>query len=160
MILEIQKGENNPILRKKSQPIEPAYRQGRLARRGGKIDENILNLIKDMTETILKVDGIGLAACQVGKNIRLFAINPNLSKKTIFINPEIIKMSKKTETLEEGCLSLPNVFIFTKRAKSLKIKAIDENSKQFKLKAKDLLARAIQHEMDHLDGILIIDKNS
>ncbi len=66
-------------------------------------------------------------------------------------------MSKKTETAEEGCLSLPNLFIPVKRAKSLKIKAMDENGKQFKLKAKDLLARAIQHEMDHLDGILICD---
>jgi peptide deformylase len=147
MILLIQKGENNPTLRRKSQPID-------------KIDENILDLIKDMIETMLKLDGVGLAGCQVGKNIQVFVINPNLSKKSVFINPKIIKMSKKTETLEEGCLSLPGIFINKARAKSLKIKAIDENGKQFKIKAKDILARAIQHEMDHLDGILIIDKNS
>ena len=154
MILKIQQGENNPILRKKSHPIELAYRRGR------KINGEILQLAKNMIETMIKVEGVGLAACQVGKNIRLFVINPNLSEKTIFINPEIIKMSKKTETLEEGCLSLPNVFIPTERAKSLKIKAIDERCKQFKLKAKDILARAIQHEMNHLNGILIIDKNN
>jgi len=147
MILQIQKGENNPVLRKKSQPIT-------------EVDKDILNLIKDMTETMLKVDGVGLAANQIGENIRIFVINPKLSKKYIFINPEITKISNKTELVEEGCLSLPNVFVKKERAKSLKIKAIDENGKQFKLKAKNMLARAIQHEMDHLNGILIIDKNS
>lgn len=152
MILNIEKGENNPILRKESQPIE-------LARRGRKIDGEILNLIQDMTKTMLKLDGVGLAGCQVGKNIQVFVINPNLSKKCVFINPKIIKMSKKTEILEEGCLSLPGIFIDKARAKSLKIKAVDESGKQFKLKAKDILARAIQHEIDHLNGKLIIDKN-
>lgn len=144
MILKIQQGANSPILKKESHPIN-------------KIDGEILNLIKDMQETMNEVDGVGLAACQIGKNIRLFVINPDLSKNCVFINPEIIKMSKKTETLEEGCLSLPNVFIPTKRAKSLKIKAIDEKNEQFKIKAKDILARAIQHEMDHLNGKLITD---
>lgn len=147
MILKIQTNENNPILRKKSEPV-------------AEITGEILNLIKNMKETLVKNNGVGLAACQVEKNIRLFVIDSSQSKKCVFINPEIIKMSKKTETLEEGCLSLPNVFIPTKRAKSLKIKAIDEKGRQFKLKAKDLLARAIQHEMDHLNGILIIDKNN
>lgn len=146
MILEIQKGENNPILRKKSQSIK-------------KIDENILKLAKDMIETINKGkrNGIGLSACQVGKNIRMFAIIKELSKKQIFINPEIIKTSKKSSIVEEGCLSVPNVYLPIKRAMSLKIKALDENNKQFKLKATDLLSQAIQHEMDHLNGILIVD---
>lgn len=147
MILPIEKGENNPILRQKSQPI-------------AEIDESILNLIKDMIETMFKLDGVGLAACQVGKNIQLFVVNPKLSKKYIFINPEISKMSKKIETIEEGCLSIPGVYKKIPRAKSLKIKALDENGKKFKLKAEGLLARVIQHEMDHLNGILIIDKNS
>jgi peptide deformylase len=146
MILQIQKGQNNPILRQKSTPVK-------------NITEEILNLIKGMTETMLKLDGVGLAACQIGKNIRLFVVNPNLSEKWIFINPEITKISKKTELMEEGCLSLPNVFVKTKRAKSIKIKAIDEKGKEFKIKARDMLARVIQHELDHLNGILIIDKN-
>jgi peptide deformylase len=104
-----------------------------------------------------KNNGVGLSACQVGKDIRLFVINDNYSHKCVFINPEIIKLSKKTELIEEGCLSLPNIFIQVKRALSLKIKAIDENGKSFKIKAKDMLARAIQHEFDHLNGILICD---
>jgi len=151
MILEIETGEDNQILRKKSQPIKLARRQG------GKIDEEILKLIKDMDETMIKNNGIGLTACQIGKDIQLFVIDKNYSDKCVFINPEIIKFSKKTEIIEEGCLSLPDIFVPTKRAKSLKIKAIDENGKTFKLKAKDMLARAIQHEMDHLNGILICD---
>jgi len=109
---------------------------------------------------MLKLDGVGLAAPQIGKNIQLFVVNPKLSKKYIFINPEISKISKKTKTIEEGCLSMPGVYKKIPRAKSLKIKAIDETGKEFELKAKDLLARVIQHEIDHLNGILIIDKNS
>lgn len=147
MILKIQTGKNNPILRNKSAPVL-------------NITGEVLNLIKDMNETLAKVNGVGLTACQIGKNIQLFVVDPNYSKKCVFINPEIIKMSKKSEIVEEGCLSLPDIFIPTKRALSLKIKATDENGKKFKIKAKDILARAIQHEMDHLNGILIYDKNS
>ena len=150
-ILKIETGQNNPILREKSQTIEPACRQG------GKIDERIQILAKEMIETMIKNNGIGLSACQVGKNIRMFVIAKELSKKWVFINPEIIKISKKTDIMEEGCLSLPGIFSRIKRPVSLKIKAIDENGKKFKLKAKNLLARAIQHEIDHLNGILIID---
>jgi len=144
MILQIQKGENNPVLRKKTQIID-------------KIDEGILQLVKDMIETMNKNSGMGLTANQIGESIRMFVVNKDLSKKQIFINPEISKISKKTEIMEEGCLSLPNVFAPMPRAKSLKIKAINENGEQFKLKAKNLLARVIQHEMDHLNGKLIVD---
>ena len=144
MILPIEKGENNEILRKKSLPIES-------------VDEKVLNLAKDMIETMIKNNGVGLAACQIGTNIRMFVINKDLAKKQTFINPEIIKLSKKTETCDEGCLSFPDLFKKIPRAKSLKIKAIDENGKKFKLKARRLCARAIQHEMEHLDGILLVD---
>ena len=144
MILNLQTGKDNPVLRKKSEPIK-------------KVDGEILDLIKNMKETMIKGNGAGLSACQVGKDIRLFVVNPDFSKNCVFINPEIIKLSKKTETGEEGCLSLPDSFVLVPRAKSLKIKALDENGKEFKLKAKDMLARVIQHENDHLNGILICD---
>lgn len=144
MILKIQQGENNHILRKKSQPIR-------------KIDEKVLKLAKDMIETMIKNDGLGLSACQVGKNLRIFVVLKELSDKNIFINPEIIKTSKKTNEIEEGCLSLPGIYLPLKRANSLKIKALDENGKEFKLKAKDIFVRVIQHEIDHLNGVLIID---
>lgn len=144
MILPIEKGENNEILRKKSLPVD-------------KIDDEILDLTKDMIQTMIKNNGVGLSACQISQNLRIFVIDKELVKKQIFINPEIIKMSKKTETCDEGCLSFPEIFKKIPRAKSLKIKAIDENGKEFKLKVKGLCARAIQHEMEHLDGILLVD---
>lgn len=143
-MLQIETGQNNPILRKKSLDVK-------------EVDSDIKQLAQNMIETMIKNNGMGLAACQVGKNIRIFVVPKELSKKQIFINPEISKISKKTEIMEEGCLSLPNIFIKKERARSLKIKALDENGKQFKLKAEDLLCRVIQHEIDHLNGILIID---
>lgn len=153
MILKIQIGQNNPILRKKSQPIKPA-----LTWRGRKIDEEIKVLAKDMLKIMNKNNGIGLSACQIGKNIRLFVVPKELSKKYVFINPKIITISKKLDVMEEGCLSLPGLLLPIKRATSLKIKALDEDGKEFKLKAKGLLAQVTQHEMDHLNGILITDK--
>jgi len=151
MILPIEKGENNEILRKKSLPIDkidlPTGRQG----------DKILDLAKDMIQTMIKNNGVGLAACQIGTNVRMFVISKDLTKKQIFINPEIIKLSKKTEICDEGCLSFPELFKKIPRAKSLKIKAVDENGKEFKSKAKGLCARVIQHELEHLDGILLVD---
>ncbi len=144
-MLKIQTGKNSPILHKKSLEIK-------------KVNDDIRKLAKDILKTMNENNGVGLSACQIGKNIRLFVIPKELSKKYIFINPEIIKLSKKTNIMEEGCLSLPGIFIPIRRAKSIKIKALDENGKEFKLKTKGLLARVIQHENDHLDGILITDK--
>ena len=144
--MKIETGQNNPILRKKTQAIK-------------KIDENVLQLAKDMIETMTQNNGAGLAANQVNKDIQMFVLPQDISKKQIFINPEIIKMSKKTETTQEGCLSLPGIELLIKRAKSIRIKALDENNKEFKIKAKGLLARVIQHEIDHLNGILITDKH-
>ena len=144
-MLKIETGQNNPILRKKSLKIK-------------EINDDVRKLAKDMIKTMNRNNGIGLSACQVGKNIRMFVLPKGLTKKQTFINPEIIKISKKTNIMEEGCLSLPNVYLPIKRAVSLKLKAFDKNNKQFKLKATDLLARTIQHETDHLNGILIVDK--
>jgi len=145
MILEIEKGEKNTILRTPSLKIE-------------KIDEEIQKLIGDMLETMTKNNGLGLAACQVGKNLKLFVISKELSDKQIFINPEITKISQDQEVMEEGCLSLPGISKRVKRPRSLKISALDEKGRKFKIRAEGLLARAIQHEFDHLRGVLIVDK--
>ena len=144
MILLIEKGENNRNLRQKSVSVEM-------------INADILGLAKDMIETMVKNNGVGLAAAQVGKNIRVFVINREFSTKQIFINPEILQMSRKTEIIEEGCLSFPGLYKKIPRAKTIKIRAIDENGKEFKLKTKGLLARILQHEMEHLEGVLIVD---
>jgi len=145
MILEIQKGGNNPILKEKTTSVKS-------------ITEEIVVLAKDMIETMIKNEGLGLSANQVGKNIRMFVVHPDLTRRPIFINPEITKTSKRTDVLEEGCLSLPGIYRPVNRTKSIKIKALNQKGKQFKLKANDLLARVIQHEIDHLNGILITDK--
>ena len=144
MNLKIQKGKDNSILRKKSLKTK-------------EINDDIRELAQDMIETMDKSDGIGLAACQVGKGLRIFVLPKELCDKQVFINPEIIKMSKDVDIVEEGCLSLPGVFLPIKRAKLLKIKAVDENGKKFKIKTEGLLARVIQHEFDHLNGVLITD---
>ena len=140
----IEENKDNPILRKKTQTIK-------------KIDENILDLAQQMIQTMEKANGIGLAANQVGKDLKMFVLPKDLLSKQIFINPEILKLSKKTKIMEEGCLSLPGLEKLVKRSTSLKIKALDENNKEFKLKIKGIPARVIQHEIDHLNGILITD---
>jgi peptide deformylase len=143
MILEIKKYPN-PILRKKSEKVE-------------KVTPEIKKLIEDMTEAMEKNDGVGLAAPQIGELKRIIVIKTNQGPKA-FINPKILNKSRKTETLEEGCLSFPGLFLRIKRAKEIEIEAFDEKSK--KIKAEGILAKVLQHEIDHLDGILFIDKIS
>lgn len=117
----------------------------------------IQKLIFDMKETVIPACGIGLAAPQVGLLLRLIVIALN-DKLMAFINPKITKFSWRKEVDEEGCLSVPGKFGPVKRSKIIKVEALDERGKLLKFKAKDLFARVIQHEIDHLDGILFIDK--
>lgn len=146
MILNLQIGSKNKILRTKSQKVIDFN------------DSKLKKLISNMKETLESTDnGIGLAAPQIGENIRLFILSPSLSENTVFINP-IISKSLRQVRVQEGCLSLPKIFGYLKRSKTIKIVAFDENGKKFKLKTEDLLAQALQHEVDHLDGILFIDK--
>lgn len=119
--------------------------------------KDFLKFCANMEETMKEKDGIGLAAPQVGENYRLIVVN---SKDDILcmINPEIKNKSLLKEWDEEGCLSLPNIFGKVKRHKSIKCFYVDKKGNEQKLSAKGLLARVIQHEIDHLDGILFIDK--
>ncbi len=123
--------------------------------------KKLQKLIKNMVKNMHKADGVGLAAPQVGKSLRISVINKKaggLTDDLILINPVIISGSLETEIQQEGCLSLPGVQIKIERTKWIKVKAIDLNGNRFYLEARDLLARVIQHEIDHLDGVLIIDK--
>lgn len=120
-------------------------------------DPAIRELIFDMLETMKKNNGLGLAAPQVGKSVRLCAVK--FERKThILINPIIKSKSWSKEIAEEGCLSFPGQFIPVKRFKKVKIIAQDKTGKKISIKAEGLLARAFQHEIDHLDGILYIDR--
>jgi len=119
--------------------------------------DEIQQLILDMIETMLKKDGIGLAASQINKSLRIIIVNTEKGAIAL-INPKITKKSWKREDGEEGCLSIPGIFGIVKRYKSITVNFIDQNGDSRELKASDLLARIIQHEIDHLDGILFIDK--
>ncbi|SHE60113.1 peptide deformylase [Clostridium fallax] len=121
------------------------------------INERILTLIKDMAETMYKADGVGIAAPQVGILKRIFVIDVYDGEGTrVFINPEILE--KDGEQIDvEGCLSLPGEQGEVKRPERVKVKALDMNGNEFTLSAEGLLARAICHENDHLDGILFVD---
>ncbi len=110
---------------------------------------------------MIEASGVGLAANQVGRDLQIFIIDATLAKENevtdVFINPEITEFSRDTGEMEEGCLSLPNHWLQIKRSKKIKIKALDENGKKIKIKARGFLARVLQHEYDHLQGILIKD---
>lgn len=111
----------------------------------------------DMEKTMFKKDGVGLAAPQISKNIRLCVVNTG-DGPIHLINPVIKKKSFRKEWGEEGCLSVPDVFGQVKRHKKVLCQYLDRNCEEVELEAEGLLARVIQHEIDHLDGILFIDK--
>jgi peptide deformylase len=121
------------------------------------LDEKIKKLILDMTETMSVNKGCGLAAPQVGINLRLAVVD--LAGQLItLINPEIVKTSKETEVMEEGCLSLPEVEAKVKRLTWVEVKYLNAEGKEINFKAEGILARIIQHEVDHLNGKLILDR--
>ena len=116
----------------------------------------LLTLIEDMKETMYEADGVGLAAPQVGILKRLFVIDIG-EGPLVFINPEIIETSG-TQTDEEGCLSLPGETKEVVRPNYVKARALNEKGEEFEIEAEELLARAILHEYDHLNGTLFIDR--
>ncbi len=140
---------DDPVLRKEAEIVK------------NPIDLEVQKLVPKMFETMEKgVDGtigMGLAAPQIGISLRLMIIKYK-DQKTTFINPEITNMSDKTVIFPEGCLSLPNIEFPVIRSNKIFVKYTDELGKKCKMKAKGLLAVAIQHEIDHLDGILISDR--
>lgn len=137
--------EGDEILNKKSREIE-------------KIDEKLQILIDDMIDTMHKYNGVGLAAVQVGVLKRVVVIDLYDDKGPIvLINPVILK-TKGEHEVDEGCLSFPNKFAKVKRPEEVIAEYTDREGKRVKVKAKDLLAQAICHELDHLEGKVFIDK--
>jgi peptide deformylase len=135
-------------LREKALPVE-------------EVNDEIRQLVQDMAETMYDAPGVGLAANQIGVLKRVFLIDiageDEPSQLRIFINPELVELSG-TQLFEEGCLSFPGATEEIKRADTVRVKALDEHGEPFELEADGLLAVAIQHENDHLNGVLMIDK--
>lgn len=121
------------------------------------LDEEIQKLIKEMKEAMEKADGAGLAAPQVGESLRICAIQYG-GEVFAMINPKITSYSREKEIGEEGCLSFPGQFFPIKRSAKIKVRYIDEEGKEMKKKVEGLLARIMQHEIDHLDGIVFIKR--
>lgn len=161
--------EPHPLLRQKADQVPK--------------DTRLDARVADMRDTMRAADGIGIAAPQVGESLRLFLIEPNLFFETdekkivsrlesnkpkqlsgkplshwVFVNPVLIKKSFKQVTMEEGCLSVPKIFGTVKRPAKVTVDAYDERGNAFRVRAQGLFARVLQHELDHLDGTLFIDK--
>lgn len=135
------------VLRRKSLPVLPE-----------EINDEFRAFLDEMFVTMDEANGVGLAAPQVNINKRFFVITVDDDVRRVFINPEIISTSSEMVDYEEGCLSIPKIYESIARPAKVTVQALDENGKPFTLEADGLLARAIQHENDHLDGIVFIDR--
>ncbi len=145
MAIRIIRENGDEILRKKAREVE-------------KVDDKIREILNDMVETMHKFNGVGLAGPQIGILKRLIVIDLYDDDGPIkLVNPKLIKEDGKQE-VEEGCLSFPNQFAKIIRPKKVVIEALNENGEKIRVEAEDLLAQAISHELDHLEGILFVDK--
>lgn len=135
----------NEILRQKAEPIE-------------EINEEIVQLANDMIARLDPKEGIGLAGPQVGVMKRIFIVHIEGDEPRVFINPTIIATSEDEVFYEEGCLSIPGVWADVKRPSVIQIQAWNEKGRRFRVEAKGIMARVIQHEYDHLEGVLFVDR--
>jgi len=122
------------------------------------LNGTVTALIEQMFESMREGKGIGLAAAQVGNLYRIFVTEVPRDRPRVFVNPEIIETSLEQGGYEEGCLSIPGIEAEVIRALRVRVQAWNEKGKPFSLEAEDLLARVIQHEIDHLNGVLFIDR--
>ncbi len=144
--------EDNPVLRQTCSPVE-------------KVNGTVQTLIDDMVETMRGAPGMGLAAPQVDVSLRVIVVeipeeieDPSAGKMYALCNPEIIRTSREIEEGQEGCLSVPDYVGLVDRHVSVVVKGLNRNGRKTRVKASGLLARVLQHEIDHLDGILFIDR--
>lgn len=132
------------------------------AKRVSKVDDSLRALIRDMLQTMYSEDGIGLAAPQVGLNKQLLVLDIDPDEAStpalVLINPVIKRVSPTVALDQEGCLSIPGVFLDVKRPEAIEVSFKDETGRPQSLKARDILARVILHEMDHLNGVLFVDR--
>jgi peptide deformylase len=137
----------NELLRQKAEKID-------------QIDDKITEAAKQMLEILKQEKGIGVAGPQIGLMKRIFVTHTEGDEERIFINPSILETSQETIKYEEGCLSVPGLYADVVRSETVKLQAWNEKGKPFTLEANGLLARVIQHEYDHLEGVLFLDRLS
>lgn len=142
-VLPIITGKDTPILRTKTTSVP-------------KVTKDVLKLIKDMQDTVKDAEGLGIAGPQVNSPLRLCLAQFN-GRMNPMVNPEILKKSDETATMEEGCLSLPGEDVHVERAVEIVVRYTDEKGQEQERHLHDLDARVVQHELDHLDGVLIVD---
>jgi peptide deformylase len=135
----------NDLLRRKAEPVD-------------EINGEIAETVQEMFKALKKGKGVGLAGPQVGFMKRVFVIHVEGDEPRVFINPSIIETSQETVKYEEGCLSLPGCWAYVVRPQSVKVQAWNEKGRPFTMEAGGILARVIQHEYDHLEGVLFIDR--
>ncbi len=138
----------DPVLRQVSKPVE-------------RVDDALRKLADDMLETMYEAPGIGLAAIQIGEPLRLLVID--LAKEGeppaphVFINPQVLESAEQRSVYEEGCLSIPDYYAEVERPASVRVQYIDRDGRQQEIMAEGLMATCLQHEIDHLNGVLFID---
>jgi len=137
----------NELLRQKAAKID-------------KINKEVVDTAKQMLEIIRQDKGVGIAGPQIGVMKRIFVVHIEGDEERIFINPSILETSQETVKFEEGCLSVPGIYVDVVRSESVKIQAWNEKGRPFTLETKGLLARVIQHEYDHLEGVIFLDRIS
>lgn len=129
----------------------------RKAKKVPKIDSSIKKLISDMIETMQKEEGVGLAATQIGVPLKVAVLQMPKQEPVVIVNPKVVKRSGE-RVLMEGCLSVPGYQGEVIRSVSITVKGINELGKEIRIKAEGLMAQALEHEIDHLDGVLYIDR--
>lgn len=141
--------------------LYPDPRLHTVAAKVDRVDDEIRNLIKEMGDTMYAAPGVGLAATQVDRHLRIIVIDtsPARDELRVFINPELLESSGEADC-EEGCLSVPGVYEKVSRAQHIRVRALGESGALFEMEAEGLLAVCIQHEMDHLEGRVFVEKLS
>ena len=136
----------SPVLRQRAEPV-------------GAVDDDVRRLVDDLFETMYAAKGVGLAANQVGiaRRVAVVDVGSEIPEPLVLINPAIAERSEETGVTEEGCLSIPEIFADVERPVSVVVEALDRNGEPFRLETVGYQSRAIQHEIDHLDGVLFLD---
>ncbi len=142
----------DPVLREKAAPV-------------AEIDDEVRTLAADMVETVTEAEGVGLAGPQVGELRRIIVVYPPppaadeiRDEPRVFVNPEIRETGGPVESGEEGCLSIPGIYEMVKRPRRIRMHGVDLDGREIDLEVEGAIARIIQHEIDHLDGVLFVDR--